>query len=422
MTSVWGWGGLLFSGLLARRLFGSWGGVLAVLILVLSPRYFGHSMNNPKDIPFAATVAFALWSFSLARTEFHYVTWRSALVMIIAVASCLNIRAGGVLLIAYGGLYFVLLAVRDRLWKNPRFFVFFCCALAAGCIAALVLGTLFWPWALRNPFVYPLEALRTVSQYPWTGIVLFDGETYQSTDLPARYGVQMHAMTMPLAMLGGLLLATIFLLNRKDWRKFVCLAFAGFFPLAYIAIKGAVLYGGIRHTLFIYPALVVLAAGGWNRFFGVCPRSWQKCIPAFFLVLSLSHGAWFALKHHPYEALYFNPLAGAYPVAVKKYDHDYWGVSYKEAVDWVRTQKGPGEKIRVFAPIEEFGGQIVREYVRRFPDIDFTDSPDDPQVKYIITLNRFLYPNVIEELRADQKNVYTVELDGVPLCFATRVR
>ena len=95
MTSVWGWGGLLFSGLLARRLFGSWGGVLAVLILVLSPRYFGHSMNNPKDIPFAATVAFALWSFSLARTEFHYVTWRSALVMIIAVASCLNIRAGG---------------------------------------------------------------------------------------------------------------------------------------------------------------------------------------------------------------------------------------------------------------------------------------------------------------------------------------
>ncbi len=422
MTSFWGWGGLLFTGLLARRLFGSWGGVLAVVIMVLSPRYFGHSMNNPKDIPFAATVAFALWAFSLARTQFPYVTWRSALVMIVAVASCLNIRAGGLLLIAYGGLYFILLAAQDRLWKRPRSLAFFACVLGLGCLAALVLGTLFWPWALRNPFVYPLEALRTISKYPWTGTVLFDGEAYQAAELPARYGVQMHAATMPLSLLGGVLLASFFLINRKDWRKYVCLAFAGVFPLAYIAVKGAILYGGIRHTLFIYPALVALAAGGWNRFFVVWHPSWTKCIPAALLVLCLGHGFWFSMKHHPYEALYFNPLAGEYPQAAKKYDHDYWGLSYKDAIDWIHSQQHPGENISVFAPMDFFGGQIVREYVQRFPDIDYRESPEDPRVKYVITLNRFLYPDVINELRADKENVHTVELDDVPLCFAARIR
>ncbi len=422
MNSVWGWSGLLFTGLLARRLFGGWAGVWAVLILALAPRYLGHSMNNPKDIPFAATVAFSLYAFSLARPEYPYVSRRAALLIIVAVASCLNIRAGGLLLIAYGGVFFGVLALRDSLWTKPRKLALFVCSLGAAVLAALVLGTLFWPWALRNPLVYPLEALRTISQYPWTGKVMFDGVLYNGTALPARYALQMHSLTMPLALLGGVLLALLFLTNRKDWRKCCCLLFAGLFPLAYIAFKASVLYGGIRHTLFIYPALTALAAGGWERFFQKMPGNWSKSIPVVLLAAALSQGAWFCWKHHPYEALYYNPFAGKLSTALAIYDNDYWGLSYKEAVDWIRTQHGPDEAIRVFSPEQGFGGQIVREYIRRFPNMLFSESSSDPELDYVLTLNRYLYSGVVKQFLADTEHVHVVAMDGMPLCFAVRAR
>ncbi|MEO1715064.1 MAG: glycosyltransferase, partial [Bacteroidota bacterium] len=50
---------IFFTGLLARAVTGSWlAAWLAMLFVALSPRIFGHSMNNPKDIPFAAAFAF----------------------------------------------------------------------------------------------------------------------------------------------------------------------------------------------------------------------------------------------------------------------------------------------------------------------------------------------------------------------------
>ena len=42
INAVIGWLGLLFTALLARRCFGSLAGVLAVVLLLLTPRYLGH--------------------------------------------------------------------------------------------------------------------------------------------------------------------------------------------------------------------------------------------------------------------------------------------------------------------------------------------------------------------------------------------
>jgi hypothetical protein len=53
INSLFGWACILFTGL-AAQLLGGWRlAVLAQLILALSPRFFGHCMNNPKDIPLA---------------------------------------------------------------------------------------------------------------------------------------------------------------------------------------------------------------------------------------------------------------------------------------------------------------------------------------------------------------------------------
>ena len=51
---------IVFCGVLAMRLAGGTAGVLAMLLLTLTPLYPGEAMNNPKDIPFAARYTAAL--------------------------------------------------------------------------------------------------------------------------------------------------------------------------------------------------------------------------------------------------------------------------------------------------------------------------------------------------------------------------
>ena len=53
--------GIFFTGLLAREA-GSWRtGLIGLLILTFSPYFFGHAMNNPKDIPFASSFVMSLY-------------------------------------------------------------------------------------------------------------------------------------------------------------------------------------------------------------------------------------------------------------------------------------------------------------------------------------------------------------------------
>ena len=72
VNSLFGWLGILFCDMAVNRAFGPRAGLLAMLLLALSPRYFGHAMNNPKDIPFAAMTAAALYLLTTVRGTFPY--------------------------------------------------------------------------------------------------------------------------------------------------------------------------------------------------------------------------------------------------------------------------------------------------------------------------------------------------------------
>ena len=57
---VFGWLGIVACYLLAARLGGPSAGLLAVVLLAVTPRYWGDAMNNPKDLPFATCATAAL--------------------------------------------------------------------------------------------------------------------------------------------------------------------------------------------------------------------------------------------------------------------------------------------------------------------------------------------------------------------------
>lgn len=51
----------VFAGLTAKEIRGWRAACLGLILMALTPRIFGHTMNNPKDIPFAAMMLFATW-------------------------------------------------------------------------------------------------------------------------------------------------------------------------------------------------------------------------------------------------------------------------------------------------------------------------------------------------------------------------
>jgi hypothetical protein len=55
--------GIIIAGLFAFRLGGAWCGLIAMVLMFFTPRFFGHSMNNLKDIPFAVGYIASLYYF-----------------------------------------------------------------------------------------------------------------------------------------------------------------------------------------------------------------------------------------------------------------------------------------------------------------------------------------------------------------------
>src|SRR4051812_14567152 len=89
-----GWLGIVFCGLIAHRLFGTETALLSMVLLASMPRYFGHSMNNPKDIPFATLSAAILYVLCRLPSRYPFFTGRSAAGLALVVGLALNVRPG----------------------------------------------------------------------------------------------------------------------------------------------------------------------------------------------------------------------------------------------------------------------------------------------------------------------------------------
>ena len=180
---MFGWVGVLYCGRLAARLFGPWSGVLALVLLAASPRYFADSMNNPKDLPFAAMTVMALYYISGVSTRWPYVSRSTAVKIVVSLAMALGIRVGALLYLGYFGVLIALIVVADR-DMNWRRLVDTASRVLGVAVAMLLLGTVFWPWAGSSPLTRPFQALLGAANYPWDGLVLFNGYEYRATELP----------------------------------------------------------------------------------------------------------------------------------------------------------------------------------------------------------------------------------------------
>jgi hypothetical protein len=419
---------------MARRLGGPAAGFLALLILALTPVFYGHSFYNSKDIPYAALHAAALCAI-LACDDWPHTGWKRVLGTGVVIGLASNLRVSGVFLYGWAlVLWLAMLSLRSGsgrpvwpAWRDlGRLLARWLAALAVGWTVMVAL----WPWAMRDPLRNPFRAAERFSHF-WDRMLLFyDGRLLPAGEVSRFYLPNWFALTTPesylvAAILGLLGLFWLARAGRLDRRAFpVLLQAGGLAAVPILLVTGVVvthtpLYDGLRHFLFLFPVLAVLAGVSLAAFLRApVPRAVSVtgiAVFAFSCGLTLVD----MVRLHPYESVYFNRLvAGGEKAGIDRYEGDYWCLSYKEGCEWL-MRRFAGAHCR--QPIRVGGYSILQQtdyYLRQTAEGRrlFVSVPV-PQADFVMATTRFQ-----DHLRAPGRRVFTVERLGAKLLYLNEVR
>jgi len=379
VNAIVGWLGLVLAGLLAVRLFSYRHGVLTMALLAATPQYVAHSMNNPKDLPFATVATAVLLVMTWVRRTPPFLGLGAGALMALVLGLGLNVRAGALMLVGYLGVlvgYYASVAGRF----NLRTLAPVALRVALVVCVAISIGWVAWPWAYDHPLTASLRATRELSRFPWIGIVLFGGADVPRGTLPWTYVPVWMWLSVPPVVLVGTLLSAAGLAGRVQQERLVALLACVIFPIVYIVGTGATLYDAIRHLLFVLPPMAILAAAGWLTAIEAASAG-VRLVVAAILVAGLAEPLVFQWRNHPNQVVYVQPLAGGPAAAFGRYDLDYWGNCMLESM--ARLAMQPQRQ-----PLRVTGWPllVLQMNASRFPGLAVVDGSS--QAAYSIELVR----------------------------------
>ncbi|MBT3584501.1 MAG: hypothetical protein HN509_06325 [Halobacteriovoraceae bacterium] len=332
-TALWGLLGWFFFFRWAKLLTDSKIAFYCLLVLILTPTYWGHSFINSKDMPFAVAflASFYFLNKNLLSNNPSLKDW---LYWGAATGVLLSIRIGGALVVFYS-LLFIL--YNFKIQRKQKLSSFNWKAYFSALLLAYVIMLIFWPWAQQSPLVHPIEALLKISRFNWSGKVLFMGSMVAGKEVPFYYLPVYFGVKLPIIYHLGVF-SFCYLLFKKikfpdNFKSSTSyLLFAVLFPLIFVILSGSTIYDGIRHFIFLIPFLCLIAGVSIYLIAHTCSKikfaKLSYLIWAVVLLLPLP-----AMIHlHPNQYVYYNELFGSLPAAKGNFELDYWGNSFKETV------------------------------------------------------------------------------------------
>lgn len=427
-SAALGWVAILCAAFLARLIAGWRAGLITLVIMLLSPRFVGDALMNPKDIPFAAGYMMAIYNMAAVLDKMPKPGRWNVAGLIAGLAISLAMRAGGLLNFAYlflfAGLFFVLKHGWAKLF-DVKSVGRFAAVIFGIAIAGYAGALLFWPYALQSPLKNPLYALSKFSDFEIRIRVLYEGLNVMSDKTPWHYPVKWIAYTIPLAAVAGIagsLALLPRLLRRYQPLWVVLVLFAGIFPVFYVIYKDSVLYDGWRQLTFAFPPLAIAAALFWNALLEIfaSKKIAQYATYAGLAVLLADAGLFIAVNPKiPY--VYFNPIAGGTQGAYGKFETDYWGISIRQGIEWMERQgilkpDMPEPVViatNMFYPAQQltakYGDKVVLKYLK-------WDRRCDDAWDYALYPTRFIDGSTLATGKWPPDNaVHIVEAGGAPI-------
>jgi len=321
--------------------------IVAPILLLFTPVVYGHIPANPKDIPFASLYIFGVYLISkylrgIETSKACLNSFRFILLgAVFGVAT--GIRTAGLTLPA---IYFVAGAIKifkDKEIKDRLVEHFFN-------TATIVVVSLFF-WIVTVPFMganffanFASIFSSSIDFQYWNGKILYLGKFFSKNERPWHYLFVHLFIQLPIVAIAAILSGLFLALKRKIERKVKfdffhpasILVFAILLDFALYLFFQPVVYNAARHYIFLMVCLVVLSA-----FFLVETYSILDKKRKLWILGGVSGYLFFTLirmvRLHPYEYIYYNEFVGGLWGANQKFELDYWGTSYKEGAELVRS-------------------------------------------------------------------------------------
>lgn len=386
---------------------------MAMILLLLFPRFYSDLFYNAVDIPTALFFTVCIsYFFYFAKTK---ITAIKSSVFGLILAFSINQR----LILAYLiPVDFFILFLLQRYKKKLKIWLFVWHFLIIVASTFLFLH-LSHPYLLSHPITGLADIVRHARQYPWNAAVLFDGVFYQAgiKPLPWYYLPKSIAITIPLITLALFIIGQIRLIGliRKKEKnlskKFLCLYLLLVFYLPFLLtfILKPTLYDSWRQYLFLTIPIIIIAAFGFDWLLNLKSKV-LKSIIFIFLFFSLILTGREMIMIHPYEYIYYNSFVGGLKGAYGKYETDYWGLAYKESIVWFN--KNVNDKNKTYKIWVEADPLSSSYYFQ--PNMSLTQIMNDAD--YIFTFTRWNF-----HLRHPGKTIYTVQREDIPLVFIKEI-
>lgn len=424
------------AGMVGREIGGWRLAFWASLLLAILPRFYGHAVFNPKDIPFAATYTWGLWGVvkvSCGMPGGKFRRWVGAgLLAGLAMAT----RLPGMIILAYlFGLVVYRFASQSlptngRGWSAPSMRDWWdgIGGMIIVVLCSLLVLLVFFPSSHTNPFSDSARVMGALHEFSQNIPVFFRGQMYDAGSTPWYYLIWMLLVVTPIWQLLLLLIglgfsawAIVAMYRRKVWWSSdimplgaTCLGFG--FPIVYMLITQPAIHNGVRHALFVLPAAAVLMGYGLIRLMDLVSTKRQHLRLVGYLVVggfSAMSVLMLALLH-PYQYVYFNQLAGGPSGAFGWYETEYWFTSMSDGLSklqaWRREQGLANDDVTVMmtGPLE------IAEY--QLPD-GWALSQSAHEADYYLGNTQFA-----GHLLVDGEEILTVERMGLPILVIKKLK
>lgn len=306
-------------------------GLLASLFLYLSPRFFGESHYNSKDIIAMSLIILSFWFF-IKFNETRQIRFLLIFSIVSAVAS--NMRIVGFVFFGLAGiLYLIILTIRKE-WNRLNFLLVIFAAFIF-----LISYFAITPASWTNPVLYASYVFGRSSNFTeWGGFVYYLGSVCRP--VPWHYIPVMFAVTTPIlivvltfvgnavVIITSLRMKISEIIGGTTKYYLMTITFIWIF-LGYAMIRQPILFNGWRHFYFLYGLFLVLAVFAVKWIVDSLKKNGRKIIIGIvvlhFFLVTFSIGS-----NHPYEANYYNYLAGMNPSS--HFEMDYWNVTMMKAL------------------------------------------------------------------------------------------
>ena len=386
--------------------------LIGTSFFVLSPRIYGNSFFNMKDI-----ISLSLLTISLyyCLKLFDKTNYKNLLIFSIFAALCTSQRMYGICLpISFVAFYFLSLLSKKKHLNELISIIFFC-------ISFFIFLIIFWPFLWSNPILNFVEALKYMSHHELYDLIkiFFINKYISANSVPYSYIFIWIAISTPilyiiLFIIGYIQIFKRFFLKfiniKKDsfyydlWRgvnekKDLFIVFNITCIISYLLIFNISMANGWRHTFFTNVFIIYIATYALYQINIIAKSLFKKRILFSIIIIYLFFIVYKITVYHPFENLYFNSLFNK--KAHEKFEVDYWGLSGKKFLMEILNLENSNKPIRVG----------VASYLPLERSIKLLDKEDR---KKIIIVGQeyknadYLYSNLMSEVDKTNNDKYKI--------------